>query len=128
MSFFDSLVKPSWIPPNWAFPAAWFTLWAVQAVAAVRLGQSNDSRARVALGLLGTQFVVSVLWQAVVFGPGRLLLAALWLSGLWILEIATTIVCMRSNRLAGLLVAPTIVWVSVATLLGWSLYRLNPSV
>jgi len=30
VSFFESLNKPSWIPPDWAFPTAWFTLWALQ--------------------------------------------------------------------------------------------------
>jgi translocator protein len=108
------------------FPAAWFTLWALQAAALARVVQT-DSRWRVpAVVMLITQFIVAVAWQAVVFGPGRLLLAAVWLTVVLALVVVTVAVCYAADRRAGLLVAPTIVWVSVATALGWSLYQLNP--
>jgi tryptophan-rich sensory protein len=67
-----------------------------------------------------------VLWQAVVFGPGRLTLAAWWLAAVLLLVIAATVSAWRVSAVAGALVAPTIVWVSVATALGFSLQRLNP--
>ncbi len=126
MGFYSSLVKPSWVPPDWAFPAVWFTLWALQAAALARLLAGSSSARRVAVGALAAQFVVAILWQAVVFGPGRLLLAAWWLVAVLTLVVVATILCFRADKLAGLLVAPTIVWVSIATALGWSLYRLNP--
>jgi tryptophan-rich sensory protein len=81
---------------------------------------------RVALLLLGGQFVASVIWQAVIFGPGRLLVAALWLTLVLVLVVASTVAAFRVDRVAGVLIAPTIAWVSVATGLGWTLYQLNP--
>ncbi len=126
MTFFESLAKPEWIPPNWAFPAAWFTLWALQALALAVLLSSDRPGRTLALGLLATQFVTAVLWQAVVFGPGRLTLAAWWLAAVLLLVIAATVSAWRVSAVAGALVAPTIVWVSVATALGFSLQRLNP--
>ena len=126
MTFFESLAKPSWIPPDWAFPAAWFILWSLQAVAAfVLLASDRDGRG-LALGLLVTQFVVAVAWQAAVFGPGRLTLAAWWLVGVLVLVVLAVLVAWRVERTAALLIAPTILWVSVATALGFSLLRLNP--
>jgi len=107
VTFFESLVKPSWIPPDWAFPTAWFTLWFLQAIAVAVLFSSDRGGRSLALGLLAAQFVVAVAWEAFVFGPAVI---AAW----------------RVERLAGLLIAPTIVWVSVATTLGFSLLRLNP--
>ena len=126
MTFFQSLDKPSWIPPDWAFPAAWFTLWLLQAIALVVLMSSERSGRGLAIGLLVTQFVVAVAWQAVVFGPGRLTLAAWWLVAVLALVIAAVIAAWRVAPLAGLLVTPTIAWVSVATALGFALLRLNP--
>ena len=126
MTFFQSLDKPSWIPPDWAFPAAWFTLWLLQAIALVVLLSSERSGRGLAIGLLVTQFVVAVAWQAVVFGPGRLTLAAWWLVAVLALVIAAVIAAWRVTPLAGLLVTPTIAWVSVATALGFALLRLNP--
>ena len=126
MIFFESLVKPSWIPPDWAFPAAWFSLWTLQAIAAIMLVSSDRAGRGVALFLLAAQFVIAVAWQAVVFGPGRLTLAAWWLVGILIAVVLAVLASWRVDRIASLLIAPTIVWVSVATALGFSLLRLNP--
>jgi len=95
MSFFESLVKPDWIPPDWAFPVAWFTLWALQLVAAVLLADSERAGRPLALGLLGAHFVTAVAWQAVIFGPGRLRLAAWWLVAVLVLIIAAVIAASR---------------------------------
>jgi tryptophan-rich sensory protein len=126
MTFFQSLEKPSWIPPDWAFPTAWFTLWLLQAIALVVLLSSERSGRGLAVGLLATQFVVAVAWQAIVFGPGRLTLAAWWLVAVLVLVVAAVVAAWRVTALAGVLIAPTIVWVSVATALGFALLRLNP--
>jgi benzodiazapine receptor len=125
--FYESLNKPAWIPPDWAFPAAWFTLWTLQAVAAARLLASDSPHRSLALGLMVAQFATAIAWQAAVFGPGRLLLAAWWLTGVLALVTVATIAAARCDRWAGALVAPTIVWMTVATALGWSLHRRNPS-
>ncbi len=126
MTFFETLTKPSWIPPDWAFPAAWFTLWTLQAIALVILVGSDRPGRSVALGMLAAQFVTAVAWQSVVFGEGRLTFAAWWLLGVLILVVAATLAAWRVNWLAGALVAPTIVWMCVATTLGFTLARLNP--
>lgn len=126
MTFFESLAKPSWIPPDWAFPAAWFSLWALQAIAVLILLSSERTGKTLAIGLLVAQFVIAVAWQAVVFGPGRLTLAAWWLVVVLVAVALATAAAWRVERLASLLIAPTIAWVSVATALGFSLLRLNP--
>lgn len=127
MTFFESLVKPGWIPPDWAFPAAWFTLWSLQFVALVALLlEPATATKRVALVLLVAQFVTAVAWQSVVFAPGRLQFAAWWLVAVLVLVIAATVAAWRLDWRIGALIAPTIVWMSVATTLGFSLARLNP--
>ena len=126
MTFFESLVKPSWIPPDWAFPAAWFTLWALQAVGLAVLLGSERSGKTLAIGLLAAQFVTAVAWQAVIFAPGRLAFSAWWLLGVLVLVIAAALSALRVSWLAGALIAPTIAWMSVATTLGFTLSRLNP--
>lgn len=128
MTFFESLTKPSWIPPDWAFPTAWFTLWILQAIALFVLVGSERPGRPLAVGLLAAHFVTAVAWQAVVFGEGRLSLAAWWLVGVLVLVIAATVAALRVNVLAGALIAPTIIWMSVATALGFTLLRLNPGV
>lgn len=126
MSFFESLAKPSWIPPDWAFPVAWFTLWALQALALSSLLASDKPGRAAAVVLLAAQFVTAIAWQAVIFDDGRLSFAAWWLVGVLVLVVAATIAAWRVERIAGLLIAPTIVWMSVATTLGFTLVQLNP--
>jgi len=126
MTFFESLVKPSWIPPDWAFPAAWFSLWTLQAIALLILLGSDRTGRSVALGLLALQFVTAVAWQAAVFAPGRLDFAAWWLAGVLALVVIATLAALRVDWRAGALIAPTIAWMSVATALGFTLARLNP--
>lgn len=114
------------MPPGWAFPAAWFTLWALQALAVVVLLASNNDGKSLALGLLATHFVGAVAWQAVIFAPGRLDFGAWWLLGVLVLVILATIAAWRVQPLAGALIAPTIVWMAVATTLGFTIASLNP--
>lgn len=128
MTFFESLTTPSWMPPDWAFPAAWFTLWALQAIAVIILLVSDNGGRLLALGLLAAHFVTAVAWQAVIFGPGRLDFGAWWLLGVLILVIAATVAAWRVTPIAGILIAPTIAWMTVATTLGFTLARLNPGV
>jgi len=114
------------MPPDWAFPAAWFTLWTLQAAALgllVSLDRSDGRR--IAIGLLVVQFVATILWQGI-WAPGRLTLAAWWLAGVLVLVVLATAGAWRVDWRAGALVAPTIAWVSVATVLGFALVRLNP--
>ena len=77
--------------------------------------------------MLAAQFTAAVAWQSVVFGPGRLGLAAWWLVAVLILVVAATVAAWRVEWLAGALIAPTIIWMSVATTLGFALLRLNPN-
>lgn len=126
MSFFESLAKPSWIPPDWAFPVAWFSLWSLQAIAVGSLLVSDRPGRPLALGLLAAQFVTAVAWQAVIFDEGRLRFASWWLVGVLMLVVAAVVAAWRVERVAGLLVAPTLVWMSIATALGFALVELNP--
>ncbi|MEM8924582.1 MAG: TspO/MBR family protein [Actinomycetota bacterium] len=126
MTFFESLVKPSWIPPDWAFPLAWSLLWALQAAAGLVLIGSDRPGRVLAIGLLVAQFAAAVAWQSLVFGPGRLTLAAWWLLAVLVLVTATVAAAARVSIVAAAMIAPTVAWMTVATALGFALLRLNP--
>jgi len=127
-TFYESLSKPSWTPPDWAFPTAWSVLWLLQALALVLVVAAAERPGRAtATVLLLAQFLLAIAWQAIVFGPGRLNLAAWWLVVVLLAAIAATVATWRVSLTAGLLVAPTIVWMCVATALGFALQRLNPA-
>ena len=126
MTFFESLQTPSWMPPDAAFPIVWFSLWVLQAIA-VALVLSSERSNRIGLLVFGAQLLLSLAWQAVLFGPGRLAVSAWALVAVVTLVVATALRFWSSSKIAGALMLPTLAWVSFATALAFELNRLNPN-
>jgi tryptophan-rich sensory protein len=85
-------------------------------------GEASD-RAQAVFGL---QLALNVAWSFVFFGGrsvrGGLAVIAL----LWIAILATIATFSRVNRVAALLLAPYLAWVSFATVLNGEIARRNP--
>ncbi len=124
--WYRSLRKPSWTPPDWLFPIAWTTLYVAMAVAAWRVAESGSPWAIAGLALWSWQIVMNALWSPIFFGLHRLGAAMLALCGLWIAVALTAAAFWQADRVAGLLMAPYLLWVSVAGALNFALLRMNP--
>ena len=126
--WYDALVKPNWTPPNWVFPVAWTVLYSAMAYAANRVSRTDAALAAPAVAFFVLQLVLNAVWSPVFFGLRRLGAAMVVLSLLW-LSIAVMIwLFLRADLIAGLLVAPYIVWASYAGALNWWIWRANPGV
>ncbi|HET6477981.1 MAG TPA: TspO/MBR family protein, partial [Dehalococcoidales bacterium] len=69
-TWYATLQKPVFTPPNWLFAPAWITLYLLMGVAAFliwRIGL-DDRRVRVALSIFLIQLVLNALWSVVFFG------------------------------------------------------------
>ena len=124
--WYQKLRKPSWTPPNWAFPVVWTTLYLTMAYAAWRVALSPSDWAGPALALWAWQMVMNALWSPIFFGLRRLGAALVALTGLWIAVALTTAAFARVDPLAGLLMAPYVLWVTIAGALNFALWRMNP--
>jgi tryptophan-rich sensory protein len=84
--------------------------------------------AGVALKLYAAQLVANALWTWLFFAwqLGAVALAEIAL--LWLLIAATITMFWRLHRLAAILLAPYLAWVSFAAALNFALWRLNPAV
>jgi tryptophan-rich sensory protein len=130
-TWFRTVRKPSWNPPDWVFAPVWTVLYTMMAVAAwlVRRRSADDPRARpagqVALGAWGVQLAFNLLWSLVFFGRrsiagGLGVIVVLWLA------IAGSMVLMgRVSRGGTLLLAPYLAWTTFASLLNYRIWRLN---
>ena len=126
-TWYAGLAKPSWTPPNAAFPIAWTTLYVLMAVALWRLWQLHDPspQRRLAVGLWFVQLALNALWSPVFFGmeaPGA---AMVVIFALWLAILATILACARIDRMAAWLLAPYLAWVSYATALNAAILALN---
>ncbi len=126
-SFYGQLVQPTWAPPPWLFGPVWSVLFAMMAVAAWLVWQSGGFRLhRTALTLFLVQLVFNGLWSWLFFGwqLGAIAFAEIVL--LCILIAATVALFWRARPAAGALLVPYLLWVCFASVLNFSLWRLNP--
>jgi len=125
-SWYRGLAKPSWTPPDLAFPIVWTALYLMMALAAWhvwRRGRGVPRRA--ALGLWGLQLGLNALWSQLFFGlrdPG-LALAELGL--LLAVLLATLVAFRRVSRPAFWLMLPYLAWSGYALALNAAIWRLN---
>ncbi|MDJ0701266.1 MAG: TspO/MBR family protein [Woeseiaceae bacterium] len=127
--FYGQLVQPSWAPPPWLFGPVWTLLFAMMAAAAWLVWRAGGFRAhRTALSLFLLQLVFNGLWSWLFFAWRLGGIAFVEILLLWILIAATVLLFWRASPVAGALLAPYLLWVSFASILNFSLWRLNPDI
>jgi benzodiazapine receptor len=128
--FYAELVRPTWAPPGWLFGPVWSALFLAMAVSAWlvwRVPQASKSRS-VALRLFVIQLAANALWSWLFFAwqLGGIAFAEVLL--LWLLIASTLVAFWRIQLAAGLLLVPYLAWVTFASALNYTLWRLNPTI
>jgi benzodiazapine receptor len=126
-TWYASLEKPGFNPPNWLFAPVWIVLYALMGVSLGLVWNKGvgDRRARVGMMVFGVQLVLNVLWSVVFFGAESLIYGWGIIVVLWFAIAFTIVLFYRVNKVAGLLLVPYICWVTVATILNYYLWILN---
>lgn len=127
-AWYKSLRKPVWVPPDWAFPVVWTTLYILMSWAAMRVGMSGAEGPvlALALALWAVQIAFNAIWTPVFFGLKRMRTALVIMLGLWSSVVATAVAFYQIDTVAGLMMTPYVVWVSIAFALNAAVLRLNP--
>jgi len=128
-TWYPLLNKPSWNPPGWIFGPVWTCLYVLMGVAIWRAWRAGTNEGRPSRRPLVTGYFVQLglnaLWSVLFFGlrqPGWALVDIIVLWGLLVWLLAGL---GRADRLAGVLWAPYLLWVSFATVLNLAIVRLN---
>jgi tryptophan-rich sensory protein len=122
-TWYDSLKKPDWTPPRWAFPLVWTTLYVLIAIAATRV--AGLPGAEVALAVWALQIALNTLWTPVFFGGHHIRSGLIIIGVLWLTVAAMIPAFWRLDWLAGLMLVPYIVWLSLAVALNFWIWRNN---
>lgn len=125
-TWYPSLDRPSWRPPDDAFGPVWTVLYAANAVSAWLVWRANPRQARSALTLYGAQLALNAAWPLLFFGLKRPGLALIEIAMLWVAIAATIAAFARRHRVAALLLVPYLGWVTFALALNRALWRRNP--
>lgn len=122
-AWYAALIKPSWNPPAWIFGPAWTLLYTLMAVAAWLVWKRDGWRRP--LQLYGLQLALNAAWTPLFFGAHALGWALVEIVVLWIAILFTLLSFRRVSRAAGWMLVPYLVWVTFATALNFTLWRLN---
>lgn len=124
-AWYAALRKPSWTPPNWAFPVVWSVLYTAMAIAGWLVWEAAGLAAWPALVLFGIHLMINAGWSFLFFGLKRLDWALAEVALLWASIAATIVAFAPFSAAAAWLLAPYLVWVSVAAFLNFRLLQLN---
>jgi tryptophan-rich sensory protein len=123
-TWYRSLHKPAWTPPDRVFGPVWTALYTAMGVSAWRVSRT-DSRGRAPLLAWSAQLALNVAWSGVFFGrrspgAGVGVIACLWLA-----ILATIVLSARVSRAGAALLLPYLAWTSFAAALNVRIWTLN---
>lgn len=126
-TWYRSLDKPSWNPPDAIFGPVWTVLYLLMGLALVRIWRLDRGRrkVRLALALFALQLALNAAWSLLFFGARRPDLALAEMIALHLAIVATLVAFVRLRPGAGALLVPYLAWVSFALALNVEIVRLN---
>ena len=136
-TWFQTIEKPSFSPPNWLFGPVWTTLYVLMGISlflvwratsnVTNFSENIRSKKLLAFVAFGTQLILNVLWSFLFFGLRSPQLAFVEIIILWISIAATIVIFSKISKLSALLLLPYGVWVTYASFLNLQIWLLNSS-
>ena len=126
-TWYASLNKPFFAPPNWIFGPVWTLLYLLMGVAFYLIWKQGWQKKKVkGAGLFFlAQLVLNFIWSPIFFGLRSPLLGLIVIVAMWALIVMTMKKFYSLSRLAFYLLIPYLLWVSFATLLNAAIVVLN---
>ena len=126
-SWYASLNKPFFSPPNWLFAPVWTTLFAMMGISFFLVWQKGlqNRGVKAAVSIFGLQLILNIFWPVLFFGLRNPFLAFIEIISLWIAIAFTIKKFYPVSRKAAYILIPYIAWVSIATALNAAIWLLN---
>tara|TARA_B110000259_G_C14032393_1_gene407321 strand:+ start:4921 stop:5394 length:474 start_codon:yes stop_codon:yes gene_type:complete len=126
-SWYLTLNKPSFNPPNWVFAPVWTFLYILMGIAAGLVWAKGYYHlwVKTALYHFVFQLLLNALWSIVFFGLKNPFIALLIITGLNVLLLFTFKSFKVADTKAAYLLLPYMVWVGFATVLNFAIWYLN---
>ncbi|WP_293871344.1 TspO/MBR family protein [Flavobacterium sp.] len=127
-TWYPTLIKPVFNPPNWIFAPVWSVLYIMIGFAGGMIWnriETNEESVKSAFKFFIAQLALNALWSYLFFGMHNLLLALIEIIILWLLIFETYKKFEKIDKVAGRLMLPYLAWVSFAIILNASIWWLN---
>lgn len=125
-TWYATLNKPSFHPPNWLFGPVWTTLYVLMGIGVYLIWKQPLSKERnKALQVFILQFILNFCWSFIFFGLHATGWALIEMIALLVLILLTILHFAKHSKLAAWLLVPYLAWVSFALLLNAAIWKLN---
>jgi len=126
-TWYPTLNKPSFNPPNWLFAPVWTSLYVLIGIAAYLVWIRKDSITHfprtVAIYLI--QLILNLAWSFIFFYLHEIGFALFEILLLLAVIIVNAVMFYKINKWAGLIFIPYILWVTFASFLTYNIFILN---
>jgi tryptophan-rich sensory protein len=126
-TWYTTLNKPSFNPPNWIFGPVWTLLYVLMGIAAYRvwLKRKTAEWFHWAVVIYIVQLIFNLMWSFIFFYLHQIGFALIEIVLLLLLIIINAFIFYRFDKLAAWLLLPYFLWVSFATCLTYAIFVLN---
>lgn len=124
---YKQVVRPKWAPPPLAFPIVWMSIGVLRIVSSVLVWQAvGQTFLAIPLIAFVIHLALGDTWNTIFTVEGRLGAAVpVVIVGPWLSAMIVTLLYGQTLLLAGLLLAPSVVWLTVASALVYRIWQLN---
>ena len=126
-TWYESLKKPFFSPPNWIFGPVWVSLYLMMGISLFVICRRRDNHAQAKRGLIlfFAQLILNTLWSVAFFGLKSPILGLVNILLLWLAIFFTIQQFLKISKAAAAFLLPYMLWVSFAVILNFSFWILN---
>jgi len=124
-SWYLTINRPSWNPPNWLFGPVWTGLYLLMGISCYLIWKSNHPLKKILLTLYFGQLFLNAIWSPAFFGLESPILGLVVIIPLWMMILLCIIQFKKVSKWASGLMIPYLLWVSFATALNFAIWQLN---
>lgn len=127
-TWYPTLQKPAFNPPNWIFAPVWNALYIMMGLAAGLVWdriEHQKETVKKGLTFFWIQLALNALWSYLFFGLHNPLLAFLEIIVLWLMIYETFTQFNKVNKIAAYLFIPYLLWVTFAAVLNGTIWWMN---
>ena len=125
-SWYSTLNKPSFNPPNYLFGPVWSVLYILMGIGLYLILQTPKSAMRnKSIMLFAVQLILNLSWSFIFFNAQSPFAALIIIGILWIAILMMMIYFHTLSPIASYLQIPYLLWVSFATVLNAAIWILN---
>jgi len=126
-TWYSTIQKPSFNPPNWIFAPVWILLFLLMGISLYLIWSKgfDHKRTKIAIFIFFFQLILNILWSILFFALQSPLCAFIEIIILWFMILLTIISFYRVSKITVYLLLPYIIWVSFALVLNFSILIIN---